>query len=177
MDECLSWDAVAAIASAVIALSALGLTVWQAVTARRHNRLSVTPHLTTWSHLDRGNNLYQIDLLNNGIGPALIKHFLIQVDGKSISGEASEPIEKALKILFPQYLYQSYQSYVTNGYMMSEKEARPLVRVQFCGERLPTSEEVDHAIKRVRLVIKYESIYGESDCLDTDTLRSTHSLN
>jgi hypothetical protein len=130
------------------------------------------PNLATWNHSDKGNNRYQIDLLNNGIGPALIKSFLIQADGQSISGEGSEPIEKALKILFPQYSYESYQSYIAIGYMMSEKERRPLVVIQFNGGQLPKPEEVDHAIKRARLIIEYESIYGDNYCLDTDTFKS-----
>jgi hypothetical protein len=173
----LSSEAITGIASAVIALCALFFTVWQVTVIRRHNKLSVTPHLTTWYHSDDENNRYQIELLNNGIGPALIKSFLIQVDGQSINGEASEPIKKALKILFPQYCYESFQSYIASGYMMSEKETRALVVIQFNGELLPKPEEVDHAIKRTRLIIEYESIYGNDYCLDTDTFKSNFPLH
>lgn len=167
VDNGISWEA----AAAVIALCALGLTVWQAVVARRHNKLSVTPYLTTWSHSDGGNNRYQIDLLNNGIGPALIKSFLIQIDDRSISGEGTEPIEQALKILFPQYSYQPSLAYVANGYMMSEKESRSLAIIQFNGSPLPSPDEVKHAIKKARLIIDYESIYGDKHRMDTGSFR------
>lgn len=93
----------------------------------------------------------------------------MQVDGQTISGEGTEPLLKAIKILFPQYNYHSSVACVANGYMMSEKENRPLVVLQFIGERLPKPEEVEHATKRVRLIIKYESIYGDKHCLDTDS--------
>lgn len=176
-ENCISWEAIAGIASAVIALCALALTLRQAIVARRHNKLSVTPHLTTWSHSDEGNNRYQIDLLNNGIGPARIKSFSIQVDGQVINGEGTEPIEKALKILFPRYSYHSYQAYVANGYMMSEKENRPLVIIQFFGSQVPKSEEVDHATRRARLIIDYESIYGDKHRLDTDDFKSNFPLH
>jgi hypothetical protein len=78
----LSWEAVAALASVVIAFCAFVLTVWQVVTTRRHNRLSVKPFLTTWTDSDYDENRYGIKLINNGVGPALIKSFTIEVDGK-----------------------------------------------------------------------------------------------
>lgn len=172
-ENCISWEAIPGIASAIIALCALALTLWQIVVTRCHNKLSVTPHLTTWSHSDEGNNRYQIDLLNNGIGPARIKSFSIQVDGQAVDGEGTEPIEKALKILFPQYRYQPlYQAYVANGYMMSAKESRPLVIIQFSGPQAPKPEEVNHAIRKARLIIDYESIYGDKHRLDTDDFKS-----
>lgn len=172
----MSWEAIASLSSAVIALCALGLTVWQAKITRHHNRLSVTPHLTTWSQRDVGNNRYSVELLNNGIGPALIESFYIHVDGELISGEGMEPIEKALKILFSQYQYASWQSFVAKGYMMAEKEARNLVTIVFQGEKVPTPVEVEHATKRARLLITYKSIYGDEFTLDSTAFRVNPAL-
>ena len=172
----MTWEAIAGISSAVIALCALGLTIWQACITRRHNKLSVRPHLTTWTHSDRANHLYAVDLLNNGIGPAFIQTFQICVDGHSIVGEGYEPIEKALKVLFPQYQFTSRQSFVGPGYSMAANETRPLVVVQFLGDSTPKPEEVDHAIKRVRLLINNSSIYDESFLLDSDALRANPPL-
>lgn len=172
----MSWEAIAGLSSAVIALCALGLTVWQAKITRHHNKLSVTPHLTTWSQRDVANNRYSAELLNNGIGPALIESFYIHVDGQLISGEGTEPIEKALKILFPQYQYASWQSFVAKGYMMAEKEARNLVTIVFQGEKVPMPVEVEHATKRVRLLITYKSIYGDEFILDSTAFRANPAL-
>lgn len=143
---------------------------------RKHNKLSVTPHLTTWMQSDQGKCTYAVELLNNGIGPALINSFCIQVDGQPIVGEGNEPMEKALKILFPQYQYSSRQSFVSKGYMMSAKETRNLVTVQFHGETFPKPEEVEHAAKRARVVIEYESIYKDKSTLDTSTFRFNAGL-
>jgi hypothetical protein len=167
----LSWEAVAALASVVIAFCAFVLTVWQVVTTRRHNRLSVKPFLTTWTDSDYDENRYGIELTNNGVGPALIKSFTIEVDGKKVSGEVSDQVKNALKILFPQREYTSSQSYVGLGYMMSAKEKRHLVDVQFTGNNLPKPDEVLQKLKRARLVIDYESIYREKYCLDTDEFK------
>jgi len=165
----LNWEAVAALSSAIIALCALGFTAWQVRIVRQHNRLSVRPHLTMWSHSDRVNHLYTVSLLNNGIGPALIKSFQIRVDGQAIIGEGTEPIEKALKILFPQYQYTSSQAYVANGYMMAAKEIHNVVTVRFSGERVPKPEEVEHAWKRGNVIIEYESIYKQKATFNAST--------
>jgi len=163
-----TWEAIAGFSSVIIAVCALGLTFWQAKITRRHNKLSVTPHLTTWTQSEQVTGRYSVEILNNGIGPALIKSFSVQVDGQPIGGERSEPIEKALKVLFSQYAFQSSQAYMGCGYMMSPKETRALVTIQFLGPRFPKQEEVDQAMKRARLLIEYESIYGSKHVLDTD---------
>lgn len=153
-----SWESVIAISSTLIALCALIATLWQACVARRHNRLSVTPYLTTWSHND-DKGVYKVDILNNGIGPALIKTFQVFVDTHEIKGQDLEIIRKALKILFPNYEYSVYNSFLSEGYMMAPKEGRCLVNIQFTGQTVPALEEIEHATKRVKIVIEYESIY------------------
>lgn len=172
----MSWKAVAEFSSTVIALCAFGLTIWQACITRKHNKLSVTPHLTTWMHSDKAKNIYAVELLNNGIGPALIDSFQIQVDSHPIVGEGTEPMEKALKILFPQYQYSSWQSFVSKGYMMSEKETRNLVTIQFHGEKLPKPEEVEHATKRAQVIIEYQSIYKDKSTLNTSAFRANPAV-
>ena len=106
--------------------------------------------------------------MNNGIGPAMIESFELFVDGKRISGEQSEPITRALIILFPGYEYKPHQSYFAKGYVMAEKEKRRIVEVRFIGDKTPSPEEIDHAVKRCRLKITYQSMYGKVFCLDSD---------
>ncbi len=172
----MTWEAIAGLSSAVIALCAFALTIWQAYIARRHNMLSVTPHLTTWSHMDKVNNKYEVQLLNNGIGPAFIRSFQIQVDGQPITGEGYEPIEKALKGLFPQSQYTSYQAFVARGYAMAVNESRLLVTLQFLGDNVPPIEEVERNFKRARLLIEYSSIYEQPFVLDSDALRANPAV-
>lgn len=170
-------EEVLGVSSTVIALCALGLTVWQAYVTRRHNRLSVRPHLTTWSYSDNVNHNYVVELLNNGIGPAFIQSFKISVDGHVVVGEGYEPVEKALKILFPQYQYISQHAFVGPGYSMAVNEKRQLVAIKFHGNNTPKSEEVDHAAKRICVSIGYTSIYDEFFLLDSDKLRAKRILS
>ena len=166
MNCSISWEATAGISSAIIALCAVVLTIWQANVQRRHNRLSVKPYLTTWSHReDKG---LQIDVLNNGIGPALIKTFKVYVDSHEINGQDLEVVRKAVKVLFANYNHEvPYNSFLSEGYMMSAKEVRCLVSINFLGPNYPAVEEIAHAGKRVKVHIEYESIYTERFVYDS----------
>lgn len=157
----INWGLVTGISSAVIALCALVFSICQGMQARKHNRLSVRPDLTTWEEKDAEKGFYGVELINNGIGPAVIEEFSVKVDGKLVSGDGSEPIVKAMKIVLPNLQYQSQQSYLGKGYVMAPKEQRTVFAVQFLGHPLPSMEFVEHAIKRCNLEITYKSFYGE----------------
>ena len=172
----MDWPVITGLSSAIIALCAFIFTIWQFAQARKHNRLSFRPHLTTWTDQDAAKGFYGIELLNNGLGPAIIERFVVKVDGKSISGDGTEPIEKALKILFPNFAYQARQSYLANGYSMSAKERCTIVAVQFLGPQLPSAEFVEHAINRSALEISYKSFYEETFHLSTEEESSNKPL-
>jgi hypothetical protein len=67
---------VTAAAAVVVAVIALFISVWEAVTSRRHNRLSVRPlvcmELCTTDHMS-------LVLNNNGLGPAVIMRYLFEI--------------------------------------------------------------------------------------------------
>ena len=63
-------------ASAIIAVCALVLTIYQARLARRHNRLSVRPLLSSFVEQVSGPDArITFSLVNNGLGPALVDSF------------------------------------------------------------------------------------------------------
>ncbi len=157
----MNWEIVTGVASSIIALCALVFSIWQGVQARKHNRISFRPHLTTWAHNEHLKGIYAVDLLNNGLGPALIKSFTIKVDGKKISGEGTEPIDKAVKILFPNEQFNAHYAYLGEKYAMGAKDKCRVVIIQFYGEKLPSNDYVEHTINRADLEVEYESFYGE----------------
>lgn len=77
---------------AVLAASAAAtFTAYQAVLLRKHNRLSVKPHLCTWTHDDDSDKMYKIYFLlsNNGLGPAIIKSFKVYFDGERLGDHSN----------------------------------------------------------------------------------------
>lgn len=155
------WSVITGISSVVIALSALGFSIFQGKQAQKHSKLSVRPHLTTRTHSDAEKGFYVVELINNGIGPAIIEEFTVKVDGKLVSGDGAEMIEKALKIVLPNLSYRSQQSYLGMGYVMAPKEKSTVFAVQFTGQPLPSKEFVEHAMNRGDLEISYKSFYNE----------------
>ena len=145
--------------SALIAFCALAYTVWQGKQTQKHNKLSFRPHLHSWTHKDSDEGVYSVDIINSGLGPALIESFTVKVDGKIISGEGTEPIEKALKILFPNGQYKSHQSYMAKNYAMAAKEKCTILAILFSAASSLTQESIEHAFNRADLIIEYKSFY------------------
>ena len=163
----MDWQIVIGISSTVIALCALWFSLWQGVQARKHNRLSFRPHLDTWIHSNAEKGFYAVELINNGIGPAIIEEFSVTVDGKRISGNRAERLEKALKIILPNLSYQSHQSFLAKDYSMAPKERCTIVAIQFAGPQFPPKDFVEHALNRGDIEISYNSFYEERFHLST----------
>lgn len=158
----MSWEIITGVSSVAIAICALGYTIWQGKQAQFHNKLLFRPHLTSWSHQNPDKGIYSVELMNNGLGPALIENFFIKVDGEVITGTRTESIEKAIKLLFPNTQYQSHQSYMGKGYSMAAKEKRTVLAIQFSKHTLQDEETVENAFKRAELIIEYKSFYEET---------------
>ena len=157
----MDWGMITGISSVVIALCALIFSIRQSKQAQKHNRLSFKPHLTSWTHKNSDKGAYALELMNNGLGPALIESFTIKVDGKVMPGEGAEPIEKGLKILLPNIQYQSQQAYMAKGYSMAAKEKCTIIAIQFTGQSSLSPEAIEHAFNRADLIVKYKSFYEE----------------
>lgn len=70
-------------AAVIVAICALGLAVYEGRANRRHHRMSVTPHITSYRGLSREG--FRFELRNVGIGPAIFTRIAFGLDGKSIS--------------------------------------------------------------------------------------------
>ena len=68
-----------------VSLLSLFYTIQQISDTRRHNRLSVEPHLTFRWDEDHEKQFYGLKVKNTDIGPARIKSFSLAVDGKIVA--------------------------------------------------------------------------------------------
>jgi hypothetical protein len=90
--RCWSGDTIAAVGATLTAIIALFTTVWQGCEARHHNRLSVKLILTftsgPWSTKQTGEKVvYQIQIANAGVGPALLTKFQVFWKDESFSAD------------------------------------------------------------------------------------------
>ena len=84
-------------ASMFVALCALVATIWQSSVIRKHNRLSVKPalnithkdypalNITQNDYNDKNQTTVEYHLSNLGVGPAIIKDFILTYNGEEIS--------------------------------------------------------------------------------------------
>ncbi|UYP84234.1 hypothetical protein jpw_08670 [Pseudomonas asiatica] len=152
------WSIGTSIASIVIALTALAFTWFQIKKTDKHNRLMVTPHISSTTHINSDNGMLSVHLENNGIGPALIKDFSIEVDGKII--KADDEVEEALNVLVKDLPIDKWghESITRNSFLPAgaKIELATMISKNYSPEEL--IKKID---PRVNITIEYTSIYGE----------------
>lgn len=150
---------------ALLAFLAFVISLLQAKNNRQHNRLCVKPALCDW--LDVGNSYFHFSVTNNGIGPAIIKDMSVFVDDKKLMVERENLIPLAVGLLFNEYPTRVNSSHINNGYIVAVNEKIDIARVEFTSMHSPSPNEVKEKLKRVRVLIDYESAYEEAHQLDT----------
>ena len=98
----IDWQVLTGASSVVIALCALIISILHGRTTRYHNKISVRPHLSGWSESDNTNRYFSADIINNGLGPALIKGSSVRVDGSLVTGKVEEQIKNAIDFVLPR---------------------------------------------------------------------------
>ena len=91
---------VIAVMAMLVALFTGIFAVYQVFLTRKHNRLSVKPHITTWINEDSADRYYilRCDVMNNGIGPAIIKDYSVFYEGAKIgSSQNRKELEAAIE--------------------------------------------------------------------------------
>jgi hypothetical protein len=150
--------------TAVIGICALGLTIYQAVLARKHNRLSVRPHLTRFTNLSTqpGKGVLSVDLINKGIGPAFISAFEVYLDGNPIT-DVKETVNKMLSTR----QYHQQITLLTDDYALSAGESKSLLTIAVVLNDGESLDQIENELGRLDLRVDYESAYKESYRLDT----------
>lgn len=131
-----------------IAMTALMISVWQGCEQRRHNRLSVRPLLDfqTVGH----NNTQSIQLANNGLGPAIVQGFYIDVDGQRLDGNQVNPWKQVIANRFLQGKYSEMYYFSSSSIIKPEQTYH-----------LFTWMPGDTIQLGITVTIEYTSIYNE----------------
>jgi len=131
-----------------IAVMALVISLWQGCEERRHNRFSVRP-LLTFDNTSSGTTK-SIRLSNNGLGPALIKAFVITVNSSRYYAKDVNPWQKVVEARNLQGKY-SQMYYFANGSHIKVDSKTALF----------TWEADSIRNLDISISIKYNSIYSE----------------
>jgi hypothetical protein len=155
------WDDLVGLSSVVIALCALIFTVWAGWRTHVHNKLLVKPKLMTWISSEQDQGYYSVEFRNNGLGPALVENYTIKVDGEIMHGEATEPIENAVRLIFKDITYHCTVGILDTGYLLPANDKCGIFALKFSKPGDMTRKEFIEQFKRFQLDIFYKSLYGD----------------
>lgn len=157
--------------SLLISLCAVTFTAYQVFATRKHNRLQVRPHLTTFAERNpiAENNQTKITwrLVNHGLEPAVIDSYSLFVDNEVINTNVPSACLRALNKAFGTVPANSHLLYLGNDYLMGKDESLNVLIAE-----LPTPpldklgslddiNEFDAGLKRFKLSVAYRSLYGD----------------
>ncbi|WP_346829447.1 hypothetical protein ABDX87_20050 [Pseudomonas abietaniphila] len=153
--------------TAMPAFIALWFTWSQNNATKKHNRLSVTPHLDSMTHttLLENSYIYKYSITNNGVGPAILVEAKITIDGVEIDTDETLPdaVRKLLAgIRDDQFSHQS----VAIGSFISPGTTIEIVSIT-CASKEILEQVKNKARLRAHIFLRYKSIYGEEKTFDS----------
>ena len=136
-----------------ISLSTLFVYIYQSNLMKQQQKMSVWPYLSyvpSW-----GNDYLNINLINKGIGPAIIENVRLTFDGKEIDG-----IEKLMEFV-PDSLRSPFSySSILPGLVVMAGESIPLLNVS---DPKTVSYLLNNMLnEKIYIEICYTSVYGDS---------------
>ena len=164
----LDFSTIGSIAAIVIALCALGISIWQGFETRRNYRLSVTPNIDILGKWTKDDGFQGIILSNKGLGPAIIIKIEIEIDKHHTynllsSQEFGEFFgELGIRLLGLGILKISRHMY-EYGDMISAGEKIPFIWLDVNDKN--TTEKIasfQAIISTINIRIGYQSIYGDN---------------
>jgi hypothetical protein len=155
------WNVLLGVASTVIALSALGLAIWQGYVTHRHDRLSVRPHLTAPVSTNVKDGIARLEVVNNGLGPATILAFEVLLDGKAVEPRTWNKAETMVRALFSSTKWDGTFGELGPGYLMPAGQRFTILECRFGPMSPEEMRKIETTFNRSNLVVEYESLYGE----------------
>lgn len=164
----LTADHIISISSVIIALSAFILSIRQAKSTEKHNRLSLTPNLCITYVFKQDTLEFNADIENTGIGPAIIHDVIAEVDGKALPRGSINWIEIFDALKFPGNVGVMN---LGNEFIQPNKKYS-LVALQSVDPTYSKNEMLK-VIQRIKITIHYQSVYGDKFETQFDSLPLT----
>ncbi len=147
-----------ALASAIVSLCALGATIWQGRQNYKHNKLSVRPYLGTFEYQDiKTDKIGRLTftLINCGIGPAIVKNFILLFDGKEVSRNNFKTYNDFFKQKLEGYGDVNVCTYAPSSAIQIGE------RLELLGfDYIMGKQDISFADK-LNIVVEYQSIYQD----------------
>ena len=152
-------EVITAIATAVMALGALVISITEGRAARQHNRLSVRPYLTVRHHLSGRRGMLGIAASNDGLGPALVTACAVEVDGTAMEEEDGDNgWNAALKALGIHDSEFAIETIAPKGTIPAGGTVW-LLCTPYRPDKVALRDNMKAAVRRLDVRLSYESMY------------------
>jgi hypothetical protein len=157
-------DNIPTYASLFVALLALFVSFWQAHLSKRHNKLSVRPHLQGFTNDDDG--VCKFSILNCGLGPAVIKEIRLTLNGDPVVGWGVGLIQNAISKVPDCELVHC--GFFLPGYVFRVGEEMEIAKIKYD----PKIENFDAYLGGLLcLELDYESAYEDKFSYRSETYK------
>jgi len=165
----------------IISLLALFVAIWSITSSRKHNKLTVRPHLYASLEVSSANLVCGFYIVNKGLGPAIIKSSKYYLDGVEVDfKEILNVIDK-----FPSE-FSIFVSGLKQGKAISKDEKFSVVEIKwdFLKYELPKDKEIRKRIgedvsrfssqlsRRLGVEVEWESSYGEKGKVQSHPIKA-----
>jgi hypothetical protein len=153
---------ITAIASACVAVCALFMTLWQAKIARRHNRLSVRPHLD-FEREAYPTKRIRLIVRNEGLGPAFITEVEVRFAGGSFKLEQWAKLPDSIRQEIDALALRV--DYLLFGPGTVLRAGATQMLMEFPGTEIEGAKwnAALELLARIEFHITYESLYQQAD--------------
>lgn len=168
---CIDLNTLATLVTALAAVCAIGLTIWQGQQNYKHNQLMVRPILTVKIRYgDKGDSV-AFQLINSGVGPAIIKDFVLLFKDKEVSRNNWKDYDEFIKRKTEELEFQNVRTgKYASGAAMQVGEELQLLSFEYDAKK--------HDIRFINdldLLVNYQSVYqNETFTYDSRKDRKSH---
>jgi hypothetical protein len=150
----------------IVAICALGTSIYQMVLTRKYFRMSLTPHLSFGYILRKDKDYYEVVLENKGVGPARITKFYINNEEYTSSkhNRFYKEIEKAISSFLRKDIQEERKFVVTGfdpGYFFEVNEKASIISIPK-DNLVNDVNAIDllKALDTIQFVMRYKDLYG-----------------
>jgi hypothetical protein len=171
----IAWDWIGANWGGVVASCAFVVSVLTLYWRRKHDRLSVRPHIMSQTTHEETPPKLEVRLMNAGLGPALIKKYELAYKGKLLEfHDENGPVNPFRPFLHDIPGEIGYGAVDGIAVLRHEKDVKVvsvnvLERASFANGQPITLSDVRKRIEGFTVKVEYESLYGESFTFNTAT--------
>lgn len=146
-------------AAAIIAVCALGVSIWQGWLQRRHNILSVTPHLELVVDGTPPSEVV-IVVKNSGLGPARLESVVANVKGESISLNSRESYFRFVAALAASGKAKVEYSVADVPSIIAAGADIQLLRIALTEGVAPSKAELRESLAQTNFALEFRCMYG-----------------